>query len=149
MTLLLLVVLVAAILAWFFFNGQFTISRLACSPRKLMTSTEQLLYFRLSRALPDFCIFPMVPLSRVLKSSSMFDRGSMMLQRLDYVICKPDMTVIAAIALDDLRRPKQARPKSDKLKEQALQNADILFLHIDLKNVPDEETIKKLFRVVH
>lgn len=145
---LLLVVLVAVLLAYLVISGQLGAEHFRYAPRKLMSSTEQLLYFRLTKALPEFCVYTMVPMSRVLKSSSMLGRGCIMQQTLDYVICKRDTSVVAVISLEDLSRPKQARRKVEKSKEIVFQRMGILFLRINLRHIPDEEAIQKLFDVV-
>src|SRR5438477_10838624 len=73
--------------------------------KKPLTVPEQILYFRLLKALPEHIVLAQVQLSRMLgvkkgtNYQSWLNRISQM--SADFVICAKDATVLAVIELDD------------------------------------------------
>jgi hypothetical protein len=73
--------------------------------KRPLSQPEQVLYHRLIRALPDHIVLAQVQVSRVLgvKKGANFREWNNRIYRLsyDFVVCRKDSTVIAAVELDD------------------------------------------------
>ena len=71
--------------------------------RRLMTDNELEFHFRLTKALPNFLIFPQVSMQALLEPASAdrktahADRLRIAQQRVDYVVCDPAGQVIVVI----------------------------------------------------
>ena len=74
-----------------------------------LTKTEIMFYQRLTEALPDLVVLAQVPLSSFLKVDSTqidpkFSKrwfSPISQQSVDYLICRKDFSIIAAVELDD------------------------------------------------
>lgn len=116
--------------------------------KKPLTEVEQVLYFRLFRALPGQIVLAQVGLSRLLgvkqgpRSLAAFNRISAM--SVDFVICAKDSTVLAVIELDDATHARADRGAADAKKDKALAAAGLRIIRLQAKALPDEAGIKAL-----
>src|SRR6266513_1221013 len=114
--------------------------------KKPLTAPEQILYFRLLKALPDHIVLAQVQLSRMLgvkkgnNYQSWLNRISQM--SADFVICGKDATVFAVIELDDASHQSDPRKSADKKKGRALSAAGIKLVRWQARDLPDDATIR-------
>jgi very-short-patch-repair endonuclease len=114
--------------------------------KKLLTAPEQVLYFRLLKALPDHIVLAQVQLSRMLgvkrgtKYQSWLNRISQM--SADFVICGKDATVLAVIELDDASHHSDRRKAADAKKGRALSAAGIKLVRWEVRALPDDLSIR-------
>jgi hypothetical protein len=117
--------------------------------KKALTKPEQVLYYRLVAALPEFIVLAQVQLSRVLgiKKGHNSNHWNNRINRmsLDYVVCLKDFTVVAVVELDDKTHLKAHRIDADSKKEKALTSAGIKLLRWNVVGLPDEAAIRKAF----
>lgn len=115
--------------------------------KKPLSNPEQILYHRLTEALPDYIILAQVQLSRILgvKKSYNFHEWNNKINRMsiDFIVCLKDSTIITAIELDDKSHEKTERIKADEKKNKALSDAGIKLIRWNTKKIPNIETIKK------
>lgn len=115
-------------------------------PKKLLTQPEQVLYHRLVAALPDHMVLAQVQLSRVLgvKKGFNFHEWNNRINRLslDFVVCRKDASIVAAIELDDKTHERPARIKADARKSQALSAAGVRLLRWRVSAIPDDVAIR-------
>ena len=115
--------------------------------RKPVSQPEQILYFRLVRALPDHIVLAQVQVSRVLgvKKGQNVATWNNRINRMsyDFVVCAKDSTVIAAIELDDRTHESARRASTDAKKNKATQDAGLRMIRWNVKSLPDEAAIKK------
>jgi len=117
--------------------------------KKPLSNFEQLLYFRLCKALPEYIVLAQVALSRILgvKKGNNFGEWFNRINRMsvDFVLCSKDLTIIAVIELDDSSHEKENRRVSDLKKDKALSSAGIRIVRWQAKSIPDEVAIKAMF----
>jgi len=111
----------------------------------LLTNSEQRLHQRLVQALPDHLVFPQVQLLQLVRfkrgrwNASIANRISQL--SIDFLIVKPDTSIVAAIELDDASHDRDARRAADARKTHALQSARIPLLRWSVAEMPDESAI--------
>ena len=114
-----------------------------------MSKPEQILYHRLVSALPEHIILAQVQLSRVLgvKKGYSFGEWNNRINRMsvDFIVCRKDASIIAAIELDDKSHEAESRQKADAKKDKALASAEIPIIRWKVEKMPDEETIRRTF----
>ena len=114
--------------------------------KRPLTAPEQILYFRLVRALPDHIVLAQVQVSRVLgvKKGFGFNHWNNRINRLsyDFVVCSKDASVIAAIELDDKSHEAASRVEADARKTRATKSAGIRLVRWHVKAIPDEAAIQ-------
>ncbi len=117
--------------------------------KKPLSSPEQVLYFRLCKALPEHIVLAQVGLSRILgvKKGNNFGEWFNRINRMsaDFVLCAKDSTIVAVIELDDASHEKADRQAADAKKEKALSSAGIRVVRWQAKSIPDEAAIKAAF----
>lgn len=115
--------------------------------KKPLSQPEQVLYFRLCKALPEYIVLAQVGLSRILgvKKGNNFGKWFNRINRMsaDFVICSKDSTVVAVIELDDKSHAKIERQVADSKKDKALTSAGIKIIRWHVKNIPEEAAIRK------
>ena len=113
--------------------------------QKPMSNAEQVLYFRLRKALPDHIVLAQVQLSRILsvKKGNNFGAWNNRINRLsaDFVVCTKDASVAAVIELDDATHHSETRRAADAKKEKALRAAGVRLLRWQARDLPDEAAI--------
>lgn len=148
---LLVVVIAIALLAFIKFKSQ-KISSSEIWPyyaKKPLSQPEQVLYFRLTQALPEHIVLAQVKLSQLLgvkkgnNQQSWLNRINRM--SADFVICKKDSTIVAVIELDDATHQQIKRQEADAKKDKALSAAEIKIIRWQVKNIPDTAAIQAAF----
>jgi len=111
--------------------------------KRPLSQPEQVLYYRLIRALPDHIVLAQVQVSRVLgvKKGSNFHQWNNRINRLsyDFVVCSKDSTVIAAVELDDKTHESADRASTDEKKDKASADAGLRLLRWHVRSLPSEE----------
>lgn len=113
--------------------------------KKPLSAPEQVLYFRLTKALPDHIILAQVQLSRLLgvKKGNNHQSWLNRINRMsaDFVVCNKDASIVAVIELDDATHAHEKRREADAKKDKALTSAGITIHRWQAKAMPDEPTI--------
>lgn len=119
--------------------------------KKLMTTPEHVLYFRLIESLPELCIFSQVQLSQLVtvKKGHDFKQWFNRISRMsaDFVVTDKAMEIIAVIELDDRTHNKPDRIEADKKKDKALTSAGIKVIRWKVSPMPTVAQIKEAFNV--
>ncbi|HET8689778.1 MAG TPA: DUF2726 domain-containing protein [Methanosarcina sp.] len=114
--------------------------------KKLLSSPEQALYFKLCRVFPEYIIFSQVSLSRILGVKKGYNNYSWnnRISRMsaDFVICEKDFSVLAVIELDDKSHLMQSRIKADRKKDKVITDAGLKIVRWQLNKMPDEAEMK-------
>lgn len=114
-------------------------------PRKPLTEPEQILYWKLQKALPDHVILAQVSFSRFLyaKGASYknnFGKFAQARQKVaDYLICNKSFYIIAIIELDDASHNE----KKDKIRDEIIKEAGLKIIRWKVEKLPTEEEIQK------
>ncbi len=112
----------------------------------LLSRPEQVLYLRLVKSLPQYLVFSQVQLSRFIDvergvpRQSWFNRISRL--SADFLILRPDTSVVAAVELDDASHNSASRQDADARKTQALESAGVKPVRWHVKSMPDEVAIR-------
>ncbi len=146
-----IVLLLLALLAKKFASGKRDPIEWPFYAKKPLTQPEQVLYWRLLKALPDHVVLAQVQCSRVLgvKRGFNFYQWNNRINRLsyDFVICKKDGTVVAAIELDDKTHESATRAEQDGRKQRATEAAGVLLVRWNVAKMPDEVAIKGVVQI--
>lgn len=114
--------------------------------KQLLSQPEQILFYRLVKALPDQIILAQVQVSQVLGVHKGFNfyEWHNRINRLsyDFVICNKDGSVFAVIELDDKTHESIERIEADKRKDRATAAAGIRIVRWHVKSMPDEIVIR-------
>lgn len=117
-------------------------------PKPPMSRPEQVLYFRLVKALPEQIVLAQVQLSRILgvKKGHSFKYWYNRINRMsaDFVVCNKDARIVAVIELDDSSHEREDRRIADAKKDKALFSAGIPIIRWQAAALPDEESIKSV-----
>jgi Protein of unknown function (DUF2726) len=112
-------------------------------------STRQVLYHRLITALPEHIILAQVQVSRVLgvKKGFNFNEWNNRINRLsyDFVVCTKDLTVLAAVELDDKSHETRSCAETDGKKDRATTAAGVRLIRWNVKSLPDQVAIQAAF----
>jgi hypothetical protein len=115
--------------------------------KRPLSQPEQVLYHRLTRALPDHIVLAQVQVSRVLgvKKGANFHEWNNRINRLsyDFVVCSKDSTVVAAVELDDKTHESDDRASTDEKKNKASADAGLRLLRWHVRSLPSEEVIRQ------
>jgi very-short-patch-repair endonuclease len=115
--------------------------------KKPLSAPEQILYFRLGRALPQHVVLAQVGLSRLLgvKKGSNFNAWNNRINRMsvDFVVCGKDSSIVAVIELDDASHDRNDRRVADAKKDRALTAAGIRIIRWQTKAIPEDASIKE------
>ncbi|MDD5065310.1 MAG: DUF2726 domain-containing protein [Phycisphaerae bacterium] len=115
----------------------------------VMSSPEQVLYFRLVEALPDCIIFSQVQLSRLLGvgkgSDFIFWFNKINRMSVDFVICDKSSQIISIIELDDKTHDLEDRKIADLKKNKAISDAGIKLIRWYVGSLPSVADIGMLF----
>lgn len=111
----------------------------------LLTEPEQQLYRRLVMALPQHLVLPQVQLLQAVR----FKRGGWnagILNRInrlsvDFLIVRPDTSIVAAVELDDASHDRQDRRAADARKAHALISAGIPLIRWTVRQMPEVPAI--------
>ena len=112
----------------------------------VLSRPEQVLYLRLVKSLPQYLVFSQVQLSRFIDvergapRQSWFNRISQL--SADFLILRPDTSVVAVVELDDASHNRLARQDADSRKSHALESAGVRLIRWHVKSLPDEPAIR-------
>ena len=117
---------------------------------KPLTAPEQTLYWRLREALPECVVLSQVTFSRFMKPDTgglaplpvyraLQNRISQ--KTLDFLVCLPDFTVVAAVELDD----RSHRADSDRQRDELLNAANITVIRVSVDDIPSAQRIREAF----
>lgn len=117
-----------------------------------LTSVEQVLYYRLVQALPQYVVLAQVPMSRFLrvrKGRPFREWMNRIGQKsVDYLVCKPDFSIVAAIELDDRSHDRIDRIEADLTKNRALAGAGVPLVRWHVSALPDFDAIRIMIGTV-
>lgn len=113
---------------------------------KPLTKTEQAFFRLLESSLPGYVILAQVDIKRIVrtkrgKSHQHFNRVAQL--SLDYVICRRDFSVVAAVELDDPSHDRQRQRIRDEKKEAVMKAVDIRLVRFDVRRYPTEFEVRK------
>lgn len=114
-----------------------------------LTQPEQILYHRLVAALPECQILAQVSLLQILGVKRGFQsqawNNKIAWMSIDFLVCLPDFTIVAAVELDDKTHERLRGIENDAKKNKALASAGITLIRWHVNAMPDEATIRKTF----
>jgi len=113
--------------------------------RHLLTERERELFERLREALPGYTVLAQVQVIQLLA----FERGRwtraifnrMCQLSVDFVIVRPDTSIVAAVELDDATHDRADRRDADARKTHALQSAGIQLVRWNARSLPGVSAI--------
>jgi very-short-patch-repair endonuclease len=117
--------------------------------KRPLSQSEQVLYHRLVKALPEHIVLAQVQPPRVLgvRRGFNFHQWNNRINRLsyDFVVCAKDSTVLAAIELDDKSHESRSRAETDARKEKATNAAGVHLIRWRVNSLPDQAVIEAAF----
>lgn len=115
-------------------------------PKRPLSEVEQTFYWRLTKSLPEYVILPQVQLSRFLgvKHGHAFHAWNNRINRMsvDYLICRKDFFIVAAVELDDATHGRPDRIQADAKKDKALRDAGLRLIRWPVMPLPDSSIIR-------
>jgi len=119
------------------------------SARKLLTRREQAMYKCLANLYPSHRIFIQVALSQLIDVDQRHPQHRSIRARYkqlvaDFVLCRPDLSVVAVIELDDRTHAWPRRRRADARKTKALADAGIRLVRIPAGALPSEDAVRRL-----
>jgi hypothetical protein len=117
--------------------------------RGLMSNREKALYQDLIVLYPDHKIFVQVALSQLLDVARDHPERESIRARFkqlvaDFVLCRPDLSIVAVIELDDRSHFRDDRKRADARKSKAISDAGIRLVRIPAGPIPPLGTLKAL-----
>lgn len=117
--------------------------------KKLLSEPEQVLYYRMVKAMPECMVLAQVQLSRILgvKKGFNFSEWHNRINRMsvDFLVCLKDSSIVAAIELDDESQKSWSRREADAKKQKSLESAGITLIRWQVSSLPDEAAIRAAF----
>jgi hypothetical protein len=117
--------------------------------KSLLTNREMELYNTLHGLYPDHRLFVQVALSQLIdvakdhpERNSIRARFSQLVA--DFVLCRPDLSVVAVIELDDWSHALERRKMPDARKNKVLADAGLRLIRIPDGPIPSAETLHRL-----
>jgi hypothetical protein len=119
------------------------------SARSLLSKREQLLYRRLVDLYPDHKILVQVALSQLINVDRTHPERESIRARYkqlvaDFVLCRPDLSVVTVIELDDRTHAWPKRKAADARKNKALADAGLPLVRIPAGRLPSPDTLRAL-----
>jgi hypothetical protein len=119
----------------------------------ILSEPEQVLHRRLVEALPGYLVLPQVQLVRVVRfKRGHFNRAvwnSISQLSIDFLIAKPDTSIVAAIELDDSSHLRVDRQDADARKGHALMSAGVPLIRWQVGKLPDAGSIRSALVGLH
>lgn len=120
------------------------------SSKPPLTAVERELYARLQAALPECVILPQVALSSFLHVTARNNYGAWRnridRKSIDFLVClKDELTIVAAVELDDSTHSRTDRMLADDTKTKALEAAGIKLIRWQARSLPTEQDIRRTF----
>jgi hypothetical protein len=112
--------------------------------RKPLSEPEQVLFWRLKEAMPECVVLSQVSFSRFIEPAAvgrgtrqaLFNRISR--KTVDFFICLPDFTLVAAVELDD----RSHRGSLDAERDAILESAGVPILRMNVRDIPSVEQLR-------
>jgi hypothetical protein len=117
--------------------------------RNLLTKRERFLYDLLLCMYPDHKIFVQVALSQLIDvPEGRPDRQSIRARFkqlvADFVLCRPDLSIVAVIELDDRSHERADRRAADARKTKAVADAGLKLVRVPAGTLPTSERLREL-----
>lgn|GEM_PF-1295376 len=120
--------------------------------QKPLTAVEQVLFHRLVQALPEHIVLAQVPMSQFLKVRKGQPvqewRNRISQKSVDFLVCKSNFTLVAAIELDDSTHSSIDREIADATKNRALAAAGVPLVRWHVAALPDFDAIRAMIGTV-
>lgn len=114
------------------------------APKLVLTKPEQVLFHRLREAIPTHIVLAQVSMHRVIKpkggGKAAFNTISQ--KAIDFVICRPNFSVVCVVELDDSSHDKDRNMSHDTY----MISAGIETIRWDVKNMPGQPDIALALR---
>jgi len=115
--------------------------------KKPLSEPEQVLFWRLREAMPECVVLSQVSFSRFIEPiaasvgvrQGLFNKVSR--KTVDFIICLPDFTLVAAVELDD----RSHQPARDNERDGILKSAGVPILRMNVREIPSVEQLKAMF----
>lgn len=119
------------------------------SARNLLSRSENKLYNNLIAMYPDHKIFVQVALSQLISVDKTHPDCAAIRARYkqlvaDFVLCRPDLSLVAVIELDDRTHEWPKRQAADARKNKALADAGIKLVRVPAGRLPSQDTLRAL-----
>ncbi len=121
--------------------------------KKPLTETEQIFFHRLKEALPECIVLAQVQLSSIIGINKFKAKGEyykwlnpILQQSVDYLVCLPDFTIVAAVELDDKSHWGKKSNDRDGKKDKNLEAAGITLIRWHAESMPTIEKIRHQFK---
>lgn len=114
-----------------------------------LTDSEVRLFILLMEALPDCVILAQVDMKAILEVNKRKDPSSfnkVTQKSLDFVICRPDFSIVAAVELDDPSHDNDDARYRDAEKDRLMRDALIPLVRFDVRDMPTLDAIIVRFR---
>ncbi len=114
--------------------------------RALMSAPEREAYARLLRATPENLIFGQVQFCRAIEpKAGAHRRWHLRIAQLsaDFVICRPDTSVLAVVEIDDRSHDRAIQRKRDRKKHAACKAAGIPLIRWQARRLPTSEEMRR------
>lgn len=125
-------------------RGRKSIASYEYAPKLALTKPEQVLFYRLREALPTYIVLAQVSMHRVIKpkggGKAAFNTISQ--KAIDFVICRPNFSVVCVVELDDSSHNKER----DMSRDTYLISAGIETIRWDVNNMPAQPDIALALR---
>jgi hypothetical protein len=116
----------------------------------VLSKPEQVLFHRIVAALPDCVVLAQVQMSSFLAVTAtgrvrQAALNRILMKSMDFLVCRKDLSIIAAIELQDGTHARQSRRKNDEFKRAALEAAHLRLVEYHVSRLPSLEEIKETF----
>ncbi|WP_150553565.1 DUF2726 domain-containing protein [Pandoraea soli] len=113
---------------------------------KPLTATEQAFFRLIESSLPGHVVLAQVDIKRIVRTKrnkrhEHFNRVAQL--SLDYVICRRDFSVVAAIELDDPSHDRQRQRTRDEKKNAVMRAIGVRLVRFDVRRYPSESEVRK------
>lgn len=117
--------------------------------RNLLTNRERFLHDLLLCMYPDHRIFVQVALSQLIDVSESHPerhsiRNHFKQLVVDFVLCRPDLSIVAVIELDDRSHERADRRAADARKTKALADAGLKLVRVPAGPLPTSERLRQI-----
>lgn len=137
--------------AWQYFSDKPSVAadKWPLMAEPVLTPRERELHRILVSAYPDHFVFAQVALSRLIAVIPGTLDGEIIRSHYkqlvaDFVLCRPDYSVIVVIELDDLPHRRAERQDADQRKTKAVQSAGLRLVRIPAAPIPDIARLRQL-----
>jgi very-short-patch-repair endonuclease len=115
--------------------------------KRVLTESEQTVYWRLLKVAPEFVVLAQVALSSLVdvksgtpKRQAHWNKVSQ--KSVDFALCRKDGSVLAVIEVDDKTHLAAKRAETDRVKNKILEAAGIPILRWKASPLPSEESMR-------